>query len=137
MVKMGRNFLLNLIKDFRIFLQNMNYKNLIYLLIFIQFSCSSKIEAHFEITNSTNFLIDSLKIDPNDNRNSYIQLKPYSTVIYKVDMTNTPKTDGCYFLTFKHNKIYRDSMFGYFSNGIPMGNLTRINILTDSIIIKE
>lgn len=52
-------------------------------------------------------------------------------------MTNTPKIDGSYFLTFKNHLSYRSLNFGYYSNGMPMESLTKINIFKDTIIIKQ
>lgn len=97
-------------------------------MVFLAFffsSCSSKVEAVYEITNSTN-----------QNKNSQINIEPNSKVILKTDMTKLPLVDGSYSLSFKFSDKLRNLNFGYFSNGYPAESITRINILNDTIIIK-
>jgi hypothetical protein len=100
------------------------------------YSCSSKVEAIFEITNSTNQNIQRLTIQPDENKNNHISVEPNSKATLKTNMTKLPKVDGSYDLSFKSNDTIRGLNFGYYSNGYPAESITRIDIHSDTIIIK-
>jgi hypothetical protein len=100
-------------------------------------SCSSKVEAVFEIKNSTNQGIQNLTIKPDAYENNHISIEPHSKAILKTDMTNLPKVDGSYYLSFQSNDKFRELYFGYYSNGYPSESITRIDIHFDTIIIKQ
>lgn len=106
------------------------------LLTLIFYSCSLGNEAIFEITNSTNQIIDSLTIQPDGNKHNQISIEPNSKATLKTDMTRLPKVDGGYYLSFKSKGTLRGVNFGYYSNGYPAESITRINIQPDTIIIK-
>jgi len=103
-------------------------------LVFFFTSCSNKVVADFEITNNTDFVIDSLKIEPmviTDGK--YISLKPNEKTEYRADMTGIAKIDGSYRITFKQNGKLNVKDFGYYTNGYPTEKLTRIEIENDTI----
>ena len=114
------------------------HSTILVMTILILSSCSfnSKVEAVFEITNSTNQVIDSLTIQPDENENNHISLEPHSKMTFKTNMTKLPKVDGSYYLSFKGNDTLRGLNFGYYSNGYPAESITRINIQADTILIK-
>jgi hypothetical protein len=106
-------------------------------LTLIFYSCNSKVEAIFEIQNSTNQIIDSLTIQPDEKKDNKIRIEPNSKVTLKTDMTKIQKVDGGYLLSFKSNNTLRILNFGYYSNGYPLESITRIKIHSDTIIIKQ
>ena len=99
-------------------------------------SCVAKVEAVFEITNSTNQTIQRLTIQPDANKNNHINIKPNSKLTLKTDMTKLPKIDGSYYLKYTYNDTAREMNFGYYSNGYPVESITKINIQPDTIIIQ-
>lgn len=101
-------------------------------------SCQSSIKAKFEITNETEILIDSINIksfDHNDNPN-WIKLKSGQNQLYWLDMTNLPKVDGDYLLTYR-DSVLKTVRFGYFTNGFPLEKETNIKIKKDTVIIDQ
>jgi PBP1b-binding outer membrane lipoprotein LpoB len=113
-------------------MKNIIIRILIFILILN--SCDNRVIADFEVTNTTEFKIDSLKIEPmviSDGQ--YISLKPIETVKYKADMTGIAKADGSYRLSYKQNGELIITDFGYYTNGYPTEKLTRIKIEVDTV----
>ena len=106
------------------------------LISLICFSCKTKITAKFEIINTTNEKIDSFYILPTNLKNNFIQLEPNSKSLYNFDMTELPKNDGSYGLSFKTKTKNVFIGFGYYTNGYPMESLTKIFINSDTVIVK-
>ena len=53
-------------------------------------------------------------------------------------MTNLPKVDGDYLLTFKKNQANKEiKRFGYFTNGYPLEEITKIQIDKDTVLIDQ
>ena len=104
-------------------------------------SCDSDIRAKFEITNNSEFTIDSLNIKSFDHEQTSenISIKPNERKIYFMDMTNLPKVDGDYLLSFKRGKngIKEVKRFGYFTNGYQIEKLTKIKIESDTVIFDN
>jgi hypothetical protein len=103
-------------------------------------SCSSEIKAKFEIENKTNHVIDSINIKSFDHerKSQFIKLEPDQTETYWLDMTELPKVDGDYLLTFKRNRTNKEiERFGYFTNGYPLEEVTKIRIEKDTVIIDQ
>ena len=103
-------------------------------------SCSSEIKAKFEIENKTNFIIDSINIKSFDHerKSQFIKLEPDQIETYWLDMTDLPKVDGDYLLTFKRNENSKElKRFGYFTNGYPLEKVTKIQIEKDTVIIDQ
>jgi hypothetical protein len=103
-------------------------------------SCSSEIKAKFEIENRTNYVIDSINIKSFDHerKSAFIKLEPDQTETYWLDMTELPKVDGDYLLTFKRNRTNKEiERFGYFTNGYPLEEVTKIRIEEDTVIIDQ
>ncbi len=103
-------------------------------------SCSSEIKAKFEIENKTNFVIDSINIKSFDHerKSQFITLEPDQIETYWLDMTDLPKVDGDYLLTFKRNETSKElKRFGYFTNGYPLEKVTKIQIEKDTVIIDQ
>lgn len=108
------------------------------ILSFISTSCSNKVVADFEITNNTEFTIDSLKVEPNlSDKGKYISLKKGEKTKYKSDMTSIDKIDGAYQISFLLNGISKTEVFGYYSNGYPLERITKIEIEKDTILFDQ
>jgi hypothetical protein len=105
------------------------------LLAFMGFaSCQNTVKSKFEIVNKSNQPIDSLSIEPNVSKvGKYVSVNSGETKVYLTDMSNIPKIDGSYTLTFKKGAIQRIKRFGYYTNGYPSEKLTIINIEPDTI----
>jgi hypothetical protein len=65
------------------------------------------IKAKFEISNMTDQSIDSINIKPFDHESNsnFIHLVPGESQVYSLEMTELPKVDGDYLLTFKRIRI--------------------------------
>ena len=68
---------------------------------------------------------------------NHIKLNPNETKSYSLNMTNTPQVDGSYIVGYKlkGSDIRKQEHFGYFTNGYPNEELTKITIKTDTVII--
>ena len=101
-------------------------------------SCQREVKAKFEITNNTDNVIDSINIRSFDNESNpnYLRLTSGQCQTYWLDMTNLPKVDGDYLLTYK-GYMYKTIRFGYFSNGSPMEKVIKIKIENDTVIIEQ
>jgi hypothetical protein len=99
-------------------------------------SCKNETIAKFEITNTTKESIDSLYILPDNFKDNFIQVEPNTKVSYNINMTDLPKVDGSYRLSFKSKTKAVFIPFGYYSNGYPMESITRIIIHPDTVLIK-
>ena len=109
-------------------------KYIIAISIIILTSCNKQVTTAFEITNNSGIKIDSLKIEPMVvSTGKFISLKPNEKADYKVDMTGIAKVDGSYRLSYKQNGETIIRNFGYYSNGYPSDNLTRIEIEKDTL----
>jgi hypothetical protein len=103
------------------------------------YGCDSKITALFEIENKTGFRIDSLRIVPNGyESDNFIFLNQGEKKEYLVDMSAIIKTDGDYKISFKPKEdSVITKVFGYYTNGYPLEKITRIIILSDTILINQ
>lgn len=110
----------------------MNRINLFVILISMV-SCRDSGFAHFEITNNTNRPIDSLQVLP-DKNTRVLSILPGETREYISDMRGGAKTDGEYMLKFKTDSVVRTKRFGYYTNGYPIEESTKINIKADTIL---
>ena len=98
------------------------------------------IKAKFEISNMTDQSIDSINIKPFDHESNsnFIHLEPGESQVYWLEMTELPKVDGDYLLTFKRNQNNKQiKRFGYFTNGYPLEEITKIQIEKDTVIIDQ
>jgi hypothetical protein len=102
----------------------------------ILLSCKNKIIAKFEIANTTKESIDSFYILPDNFKDNFIQVEPNTKISYNIDMTDLPKVDGSYRLSFKSRNKTVFIPFGYYTNGYPMESITRIIIHPDTVLIK-
>lgn len=110
--------------------------------VLFSFGCDNENyhQAHFIVINNTNHEIDSLfisnkKFDIGRNNKTYI-LTPNKPIRIEVDMTNT-KVDGSYSIHYKINGKRYFENFGYYTNGFPLEELTRIQIVnSDSLVIE-
>lgn len=90
--------------------------------------------AHFEIVNTTDATIDSAMVTTGyDKSIEYVTIKPYDTIKYNLNMYNVPNVDGGYGISYKINSRKRSHGFGYYTNGLPIENLTTISITKDTI----
>lgn len=112
---------------------NLKFSPLLIITIFAA-TCSSKTKVKFIIINNSGGKIDSLIIFPNDN--VFSEIKIGDSIIYYSNMTNVPKVDGLYNLSFKKNKKLNNYNFGYYTNGYPLEEYYRIEINPDIIIVK-
>ena len=106
------------------------------LCLIIIVSCKNETIAKFEIANTTEESIDSFYILPDNIKDNFIQVKPNTKVSYNINMTDLPKVDGSYRLSFKSKTKAVSIPFGYYSNGYPMESITRIIINPDTVLIK-
>jgi hypothetical protein len=113
----------------------------IFAITLIIVSCNYSVKAKFEITNKTNRVVDSIGINSSGHKenSNFITLKPEETKTYWLDMTDLPKIDGDYLLTFKGSEKYYTvyKRFGYFTNGYPLEEKTKIKIYNDTLIIFD
>lgn len=121
---------------------NLSIKYAIHVILFIivyliAISCSDRGRyAKFRIVNDLPYRIDSLVILPNKDLNKYISINPGEVKEYSCNMTGGAKVDGSYQLTFRANLKTRTEVFGYFTNGYPLEEMTTINIKPDTILFK-
>jgi len=103
----------------------------------IVFSCNSARVAKFRITNLDTTNVDSLYFEPSNNSDRiFITINPNDTMEYFLDM-RAIHTDGAYGLLYKQHNEWKKRMFGYFSNGYASEKMTEIQILPDTITIKQ
>ncbi|MBK6992726.1 MAG: hypothetical protein IPH34_13270 [Chitinophagaceae bacterium] len=102
----------------------------------ILLSCKNDTIAKFEIVNTTKERIDSFHILPANSKDNFIQVEPNEKISYDINMTDVPKVDGNYQLSFKSKTKAVFIPFGYYSNGYPMESITRIIIHPDTVLIK-
>lgn len=116
----------------------MRIKEFILFVVVSFCSCQSNLKAKFEITNETKILIDSINIKTFDHNANpkWIKLKSGQNQLYWLEMTNLPKVDGDYLLTYR-DSILKTVRFGYFSNGFPLEKVTNIIIKKDTVIIDQ
>tara|TARA_R110000850_G_scaffold11842_1_gene40436 strand:- start:306 stop:674 length:369 start_codon:yes stop_codon:yes gene_type:complete len=101
-------------------------------------SCSNSVTADFEITNGTGMRIDSLKIEPMVISNgNYISLDSNEKAKYIADMTDIPKHDGSYGISYQINEENKIKDFGYYTNGYPLEKITKIEIQGETILIDQ
>ena len=112
----------------------------ILLLISSLISCQFENTAKFEITNLTEFKVDSINIKSSNHESSadFINLAPGEKEFYNMDMSKLPKVDGDYRLSYKMgNGMIKYERFGYFTNGYPLEEITNIFIDLDTVIIDQ
>jgi len=112
----------------------------IFLLVLLLISCQFDNTAKFEITNLTEFKVDSINIKSSDQEPTefYLRLMPGEKAMYNLDMSDLPKVDGEYLLSYKiDNGIVEYERFGYFTNGYPLEEITNIFIDIDTVIIDQ
>lgn len=109
------------------------------IILFLTFlvSCQSETKATFIITNETEETLDSvrLKSKAHEHLTEYLKLEPKETKVYLMDMTNLPKVDGEYLLSYKYSQTgkRRTQSFGYFTHGFPLEDTTKIFIMPDTV----
>lgn len=114
----------------------MKSKTIILLGISCMLSCSSN-EGKFQITNESDFDLDSLSILPDSNKLT-IKIEKGESLKHRINM-NEAKTDGSYFISFKNvetNKTISRG-FGYYTNGYQTEDIINIKILNDTILINS
>lgn len=101
-------------------------------------SCQNENKAKFEISNNSGNTIDSISIKSFDhNLNThYLKLKHGESQTYFLDMKDIPQVDGDYLLSFRINNKVQKRRFGYFTNGSPLEQLTKIEIRKDTVIVN-
>ncbi len=112
----------------------------ILLLVSSLISCQFENTAKFEISNLTDLNIDSINIKSSELEPTefYLNLKPGEKTLYNFDMSDLPKVDGDYLLSYKiDNGIKQYERFGYFTNGYPLEEITKIYIKKDTVIIDQ
>ncbi len=119
-------------KNERINLDKTFMKPILFLFVFLPIAfthCSKKTVVEFKIVNNSNFKIDSLFIEPNVSKlDKYVSIDSKESYKYESDMTNIPKSDGSYFLSYIINHKIKRQAFGYYTNGYPLERKVTINI---------
>ncbi|MDD2345530.1 MAG: hypothetical protein PHI36_06510 [Bacteroidales bacterium] len=111
---------------------------IILIISLMMISCQNENKAKFEITNNSGNTIDSICIKSfSHNLNThYLKLEHSESQTYFLDMTDIPQVDGDYLLSFRINNNLEKRRFGYFTNGSPLEQRTKIEIRKDTVIIK-
>src|SRR5689334_6179031 len=93
-------------------------------------SCSSN-SGRFEVTNNTETRIDSIYIIPDITvGKKHLALLPKEKGYYETQMAGGG-SDGSYRIYYKTFSEFKSARFGYFSNGIFLEKLIKIEILPD------
>ena len=108
------------------------------MLVVLMAGCDRKVTARFELINSTNFVLDSVRNIPNGyENNKYITLAVNEKMEYLVDMSGIAKTDGAYQLNYIDKAgLMKTLNFGYYTNGYPLESITQIRVETDTVIFN-
>lgn len=95
------------------------------------------VKARFIIVNRTGHFLDSIRIEP-DGDLKFATLEAGDSIHLFTDMTAFPKVDGSYRITCRERGTGRPrgQTFGYFTNGMPMEEITRISMLPDTILFN-
>ena len=99
-------------------------------------SCKDAQHPKFRVINNSGSEIDSIFIQPNRDT-VYVELGIGDSLLYVSNMSGPGKTDGSYSIRWRNkitNKKFRE-YFGYYTNGMPLDDSFRINILSDTINI--
>lgn len=108
------------------------------ILFFSINSCtSSRHEVNFEIKNNTYDPIFNLNISNGFNQYKIDTVMPKTKNSIILKFKNVPKHDGGYSLNYVSKSLKTHKNFGYYSNGVPFGSMYSIEILKDTLIIKE
>ena len=100
-------------------------------------SCRDGSKAKFEITNNTSANLDSVFIEQNISTEcKYISI-PAGALVKYVSFMGKGLPDGAYQLNFKISSIQKREVFGYYANGSSMEKLTKIQIMPDTILIRQ
>ena len=67
---------------------------------------------------------------------NYISLKPNETKNYMTDMSGGG-TDGAYVIEYKIGLLFKSKVFGYYTNGNSIEELTKIYFQADTIHIEN
>lgn len=121
-------------------MKNVLYSILILAQVSLMSACStgnSETKAKFIIVNRSGSDIDSIRIEP-DNDKREMRVKNSDSIDYYSNMTNLPKVDGLYSFRFRNinSQIKQVFGFGYFTNGYPLEDFTRITVFADTILVK-
>lgn len=113
-------------------------KYLYVILLSLILNGCSNFGTNFIIENKTSSKIDSLVISNGFNSVAIDKLNINEKTIIFLDFTkNKTNADGNYSIKYKLNNKYSVSPFGYYTNGIPLSEEINIQILEDTIIIKD
>ena len=108
----------------------------IFLIFFITLilsitSCNDWSKGKFRLTNNTPFLIDSIRLMP-DNQINYFSLNPNETKSYNTDMSG-PGTDGLYQVGYRINQVRKSKDLGYYTNGSSVEKIIKIYFEADTV----
>ena len=101
-------------------------------------SCNGNSWNHgkFEIVNKTGMVVDSVRIMPDTIKAHYISLMPGEVKQFTTDMGGPGGTDGAYCILYKMNSVQKTNVFGYYSNGCSLEDLTKITIMPDTVLFQ-
>ncbi|WP_162428517.1 hypothetical protein [Pontibacter pudoricolor] len=111
-------------------------KALLFLILGSFASCQSETKATFVITNESEEVLDPVRVksEGHDHKTAKIKLQPGEARIYLMDMTDLPKVDGEYLLTYRFEKTgEKKTRFGYFTNGFQYEDTIKIFIKPDTV----
>jgi len=104
-------------------------------------SCEGKRTADFRISNMANITVDSLMINctscSSESELTYKPLEINEQIDLTIDLANTPKMDGNYYLKVYLGGEERIKSFGYYTNGYPLPVRYELRILDEEIKISE
>lgn len=103
-------------------------------------SCSDKI-VDFNVSNYTDNVLDSVMISSSGTnylqKSKVINFKKNTNSKISLDLSGVKKTDGNYYIEIYSKNLNIEKDFGYYSNGVPTDSNYNIEIMVDTLIIKE
>ncbi len=111
-------------------------KTLFALAAIVLVACESNVGVKFTVVNKSGSSIDSLGIEPNINR-QYKSITNSRQITYVTNMEGIAKADGSYSIHYQTGSGKKYYNFGYYTNGAPLENYTRITLLPDTFLIDR
>ena len=96
-------------------------------------SCTSRVEANFNIENRSDFDLDSIQVLP-DNQVQFFDLKSGENLTITTNMSNE-QNDGAYHISYRivnTDQFLQDS-FGYYTNGAPLESTINYSIESKAV----
>lgn len=115
-------------------------KTLFYVAILFTILLQSCRDPHvnFHIHNKTEDPIDNIILSATGRpNNDTFNLASGNSIKYELTMSNIPKHDGNYIISYSRNGNTEYKNFGYYTNGYPLSDNYDLTIMSDTLYIKE